>query len=280
MTSFVTSVDGTRIAFDRRGRGDLLVLVGGMFSDRRTIEPLARELSKRFTVITYDRRGRGDSGDAPPYAVEHEIEDLACLIRDAGGSAAVYGHSSGAGLALRAAAAGLPVTTLVLHEPPYGADDERSRAQARALACGVRRAIDAGRHAEAIALFLRASGSPPDVVDEACRRPDMLAIARTMPYDFAVMGDDEGGTIPIELVRAIDVPTLLLAGGTSASCFRDAATRIVRLLDDGHLVVLGGRGHDAPADVVAPVVTDFVTTVLRVRQPVRSFAAEPTALQR
>ena len=58
-------------------------------------------------MIAYDRRGRGDSGDTAPYAVEREIEDLEALVAEADGSPFVFGHSSGAALALEAAAGGL-----------------------------------------------------------------------------------------------------------------------------------------------------------------------------
>ena len=111
--------DGTMIAFDRYGDGPPVIMTVGAFNTRSQTEPLARTLAPRFTVLNYDRRGRGDSGDTAPYAVEREIEDIAALIAAAGGSAALFGHSSGATLALKAAAAGLPVTRLVLYEPPF-----------------------------------------------------------------------------------------------------------------------------------------------------------------
>ena len=77
---------------------------------------------RAFSVFTYDRRGRGASGDTAPYAVEREIEDLAAVIAAAGGSASVHGMSSGAALALKAAAAGLPITQLSVYEPPFTTD--------------------------------------------------------------------------------------------------------------------------------------------------------------
>ena len=123
----VTSSDGTRIAFERFGEGSPVILVGGATCDRAMTRPLAEELAERFAVINYDRRGRGDSGDTQPYAVKREIEDIGALIAEAGGKASVYGHSSGAGLALHAAAHGLPITGLALHEPPYAPDGEEER---------------------------------------------------------------------------------------------------------------------------------------------------------
>jgi pimeloyl-ACP methyl ester carboxylesterase len=102
----VTSSDGKKIAFDRSGDGQPAIVVGGQLCDRALTRPTAEELAKHFTVFNYDRRGRGDSGDTAPYTIEREIEDLGALIAEAGGRASVYGHSSGAGLALHAAAHG------------------------------------------------------------------------------------------------------------------------------------------------------------------------------
>jgi pimeloyl-ACP methyl ester carboxylesterase len=80
---------------------------------------LAPELAEHFTVFTYDRRGRGDSGENSPYSVDREVEDLDALIKEAGGSACVFGHSSGAVLALNAAARGLAIHRLALRSPVH-----------------------------------------------------------------------------------------------------------------------------------------------------------------
>src|SRR5918995_4112272 len=130
----VTSSDGTPIAFDKLSDGQPVIVVGGQLCDRALTRPTAEELAKHFTVFNYDRRGRGDSGDTAPYAVEREIEDIEAPIVEAGGTASVYGHSSGAALALHAAAAGLPITKLVLHEPPYNPEGEEERRISREYA--------------------------------------------------------------------------------------------------------------------------------------------------
>jgi pimeloyl-ACP methyl ester carboxylesterase len=123
MTDTVTSNDGTTIAYDRSGDGPPLVVVNGAMSQRADVVELASQLVTTFTVFAYDRRGRGDSGDTQPYAVMREIEDLDAVIAAAGGSAFVFGHSSGAVLALRASAAGLAIPKLVMYEPPFIIDD-------------------------------------------------------------------------------------------------------------------------------------------------------------
>lgn len=258
MPAYVTSADGTRIAFDRLGDGEAVIIVGGLSCDRLTFHPLAQAVARQFSAVSYDRRGRGLSQNTEPYAVEREIEDLASVIVGVGGSASVYGHSSGAGLALRAAAAGLPIVKLMLHEPPYGPDDEQSQREAQDLAETIRRAIAEDRRSDAIRMFLAASGMPDEMSDNLSNDPKMLSLSPTMPYDFEVMGDFTGGAIPEELVSKVDTPTLVIAGGASPDFFRDTATRIAELLPNGRLAVLDGQDHAAPADVVAPVVAEFL----------------------
>ena len=96
---YTTSRDGTPIAYGRTGEGPALVLVDGALCFRGfgPMGPLAELLVPGFAVHRYDRRGRGDSGDTQPYAVAREVEDLAAVIEAAGGSASVFGMSSGAG---------------------------------------------------------------------------------------------------------------------------------------------------------------------------------------
>jgi pimeloyl-ACP methyl ester carboxylesterase len=258
-TQRVTSADGTRITYDLLGEGPPLVVVGGLLCDRRRTGPVARALAAFATVINIDRRGRGDSGDIAPYSVDREIEDLAAVIDANGGRAAVYGHSSGAGLALRAAAHGLPLTHLVLHEPPYGGDDEESTGGARALAQQVVTAIADGRGADAIDVFMTAAGVPAEMVEGMRTDPRMLAMAHTMRYDIEVMGElERGGTIPRDTVQAVRVPTLVLAGGASPDFFRDTATRIAALLADGRYEVLDNEGHDARPELIARIVGAFI----------------------
>src|SRR5215813_8773258 len=147
-----TSKDGTTIAFDRYGDGEPVILVQPAFG-HRSFNPqfveLAELLAPHFTVFNYDRRGRGDSGDTAPYAVEREIEDLDALIAEAGGSSAVFGYSSGATLALKAAAHRLAIGKLALYEPPFLVDDSRPRPSAD-LPGQHAALISAGRRGDAV----------------------------------------------------------------------------------------------------------------------------------
>jgi pimeloyl-ACP methyl ester carboxylesterase len=105
MMQHITSNDGTAIAYEKVGKGPALILIGGALNDHKAVAsgmPLAKRLAANFTVYSYDRRGRGASGDTKPYAIEREVEDIAALIQNAGGSAYAYGMSSGGALALEA----------------------------------------------------------------------------------------------------------------------------------------------------------------------------------
>lgn len=200
-TSTITSKDGSTIAYDRLGHGPALILVGGAFDDRNspaTGRPLAALLATTFTVFAYDRRGRGESGDTPPYAVAREVEDLAAMIGEAGGAAMVYGLSSGAALVLEAAASGLPITKLALYEPPFQLDPYTA-GQSREYSKTLNALLAEGRRGDAAALFMTRVGMPEPMIEQmrhAPMWPALEAMAPTLAYDSAVMGDADGGGVP------------------------------------------------------------------------------------
>ncbi|HJQ72740.1 MAG TPA: alpha/beta hydrolase, partial [Actinomycetota bacterium] len=187
----ITSRDGTAIAFDRMGEGAPVVLVTGGSVDRMSNAPLAQELASDFTVLNYDRRGRGPSGDTPPYAIEREIEDIEAMLEAAGGSANLYGSSSGAALALQATAAGLPVTKLALWEPPY-IIDENARPP-RDQVEQYETMVAEGRRGDAAEYFMtKVVGMPPEFAAQARNEPwwpNQEALAHTLAYDARIMGD-------------------------------------------------------------------------------------------
>ncbi|GAB3145070.1 alpha/beta hydrolase [Micromonospora sonneratiae] len=260
----VRSADGTTIAFDQHGEGPAVVLVGGATQHRR-IDPstgqLTTLLATDFTVVHYDRRGRGDSGDTGPYAVEREIDDLAALIKQVGGTAHVYGMSSGAVLALRATAAGLPVTRLALYEPPFIIDDSRPALPADYLD-RLTELLSAGRRADAVGHFMTyAVGLPPEVVAEM-RGSQMWAaaeaVAHTLAYDGAVMGDTMSGRpLPRSWATSVTVPTLAIDGGESPTWARDAVRALADLLPRARHRTLPGQTHGADPTVLAPVLREF-----------------------
>jgi pimeloyl-ACP methyl ester carboxylesterase len=257
----VTSADGTRIAFEPRGGGPVVILVGGAFNDRSTVAALAGALTG-FTTIAYDRRGRGDSGHASGdgFAVEREIEDLAALIAYAGGSASLFGHSSGAVLALEAAAAGLPVERIAVYEPPYVVGGHRPRPAAD-LFDRVRACVEEDRRDEAATLFLtEGGGTPPQVVEQMRGSetwPWLTGLAHTLPYDLAVCGP--GCALPADRLAKITAPTLALGGGDSPRWMTEAARAVAAVVADGRYLTIAGEDHAVlrNPDALRPVLTDF-----------------------
>jgi pimeloyl-ACP methyl ester carboxylesterase len=252
----VTSNDGTPIGFDRLGSGPPVVLVCGGSVDRMSNAGLAGVLADRFTVLNYDRRGRGDSGDTAPYAVEREIEDIAAVIGAAGGSAHLYGSSSGAALALEAAAAGLPIDMLALWEPPYipegvprpPADTAKTYTEL----------VDAGRRGDAVEFFMsKVVGLPDEFVTQARSSPfwpQQEALAHTLAYDATIMGDY---SLPTERAAAVKVPTIVMAGDASFPWMSDTARALAEALPEGELRILEGQTHDAAPEALAAAITEF-----------------------
>ncbi|QIP84508.1 alpha/beta fold hydrolase [Streptomyces sp. Tu 2975] len=251
------STDGTLIAYERRGGGPALVLVGGALCTAASDAPLAELLAPHFSVFTYDRRGRGASGDTSPYAVQREIEDLAAVIGAAGGHAAVHGISSGAALALHAAAAGLPITRLSVYEPPFETDP--AAAQGNTEYVGRMTALLAqGRRGDALAAFMTATGMPEEAVDGLRPLPawsGMEALAHTLAYDHAVMGD---GVVPTGLLASVTAPVMVVDGGASPTGMRDAARAVATALPRGRHRTLTGQTHEVAPHVLAPTLVRFL----------------------
>jgi pimeloyl-ACP methyl ester carboxylesterase len=252
----VTSRDGTTIAFDQLGDGPPIILVGGGSVDRSANAPLAALLASHFSVINYDRRGRGDSGDAAPYAVEREIEDLDVLINKAGGSAFVYGTSSGGVLALEAAASGLAITKLALWEPPFVLDE--SRRPPADTARTYTELVTTGRRGDAVEFFMtKVVGLPPEFVAHARTQPfwqAQEALAHTLAYDATIMGDY---SLPTERAASVVVPTLVIAGGASFSFMRETARVLANIIPDGQSCTLEGQEHNVDPAALAPVLVEF-----------------------
>ena len=243
------------IAFDQLGNGSPVILVLGAFNTRDTGAPLAAALSAHHTVINYDRRGRGDSGDSSPYAVEREIEDLDVLVRHAGGSAALFGFSSGAALALAAAAHGLAITRLALFDLPLRASGPANPVD---HAAALDELVRAGRRGDAVEYFQgQMVGLPAPLIAQlrtAPFRPALEAMAHTLVYEARVLGD---GLVPREQARAVRCPTLAIAGGKAAPFMRETAAELARLVPDGRALVLEAATQDLVPEVLAPPLLDF-----------------------
>ncbi len=259
----VTSKDGTKIAYDKRGTGPAVILVDGALCYRSfgPMTHLAELLAPHFSVYAYDRRGRGDSSNSKPYAVEREVEDIGALIKETGGSAFLFGTSSGGCLALEAAIRlGDKIRKLAIYEPPYnsekaaGPDWQKYRKQLAEL-------LAADRRGDAVALFMKFVGTPPDQIDgmrQAPMWPMFEAVAPTLAYDAATMGEDR--TVPIDRAARVKIPVLVMDGGASKQMIpfmHVTATALAKAIPHAQQRTLDGQTHDVNLEVLAPVLTEF-----------------------
>ncbi|MEV4358175.1 alpha/beta hydrolase [Nonomuraea sp. NPDC049625] len=260
----VQSKDGTEIAFDVWGDGQPLIMIDGATA-HRAVNPINAEVGQllrdEFRVYAYDRRGRGESTDTAPYAVEREFEDLAALIDHAGGSAIVFGWSSGAVLALHAVAAGLPITRLALFEPPFVVDDSRPPLPAdyveRLDAC-----VADGRPGDAVEVFMTAAvGLPAEMVTGMRQSPvwpPTEAVAHTIAYDGRIMGTTmSGAPLPRDRWAAVTVPVLVMHGTGTMPWLITGARALSDLLPTATLRAIPGENHGTTADVLAAALREF-----------------------
>lgn len=259
---FVTSKDGTRIGYDTTGGGPALILVDGAMCYRAfgPSTQLAPLLAPHFTVFTYDRRGRGESGDAPTYDITREVEDLEALIDAAGGSAMLYGVSSGAALALEVASKVRTVTKLALYEAPFIVDNSRSPITSDYWG-RISQAVAANRRGTALSLFLRAVGVPGFVV-MVMRLTSiwkkLKTIAHTLPYDGALVWENQQGRqLTARRWRSISAPTLVMDGGNSPPWMRNGTRALADALPNAVYRTLPGQTHMVKANVHAPVLIEF-----------------------
>jgi pimeloyl-ACP methyl ester carboxylesterase len=251
----VKSADGTVLAYDRTGDGPPLIVSVGAFCTRHTFAAPA-DLGRHFTVITYDRRGRGDSGDTLPFAPEREYEDLAAIAAAAGSEPPfVFGHSSGAAIALRAAAAGLPVAGIVAYEAPFLNEDAPRPAVDPAE--HIRQLVSSDRRREAVAFWMSDVIHLPDEMLAQLEGAPWVAalepLTPTLPYDIAVT---DGGVPMSELAR-ITAPVLVLGGKNSPGWFQRSVAEQAAATPGAQLRMLDGFDHNAPPEVIAPILIDF-----------------------
>lgn len=258
----VTSKDGTTIAFDQWGAGPVVILVDGALQYRafdQGMVQLAELLAPHFTMIHYDRRGRGDSTDTQPYALEREIEDIEAIIDDAGGSAPLYGISSGAALAMEAAIA-LPdkVSKLAMYEAPYN-DDPVAQQTWRKYVKELRELLAADRKGDAVGHFMMlvgASAADVEGIRQTPMWPQWESIGHTLAYDhIAALGEE--GSIPTDRAARVSMPALVMNGSESFPFMHTTAVTLAKAMPNGQHRTLEGQTHEVAAEAIAPVLIEF-----------------------
>lgn len=264
----IKSKDNTIIAYEVMGNGPAIILVAAAAASHEDAAGLAAHLAEHFTVYNYDRRGRGQSSDTLPYTVDREIEDIEALIDIAGGSAALFGSSSGSVLALEAASKlNHKVSQLYMFEPPFIVSDMRP-AVPQEYVKHLNELTDAGKRGEAVEYFMTAAvGVPSEFLEFMKADPSwtkMEQMAHTLAYDGEIMGSTQSGK-PLPVNRwHISVPTLVLAGENSEPFLHEAAKALTNLLKNSEYRALAGLDHGAvftsPKEL-AQSITEFAQLV-------------------
>jgi pimeloyl-ACP methyl ester carboxylesterase len=253
------SKDGTTLAYDVNGSGPSLIYITGA-SCFRSFKPIvqdAKVFATEFTVYSYDRRGRGDSGNTLPYSMEREIEDIEAMIDAAGGTAYLYGHSSGAVLALEAALRlGSKVQKVVMYDAPY-VHDEEEKAEYKQLSQTIHKLLDNGKNAQAMSTFLKGIGMPKVFVWLLPLFPGwrtMKALAPTLAYDIALTQDMP----PVERATRVSVPTQIIVGGKSPARVQDVGRQLSKAIPNAKFVQLAGQDHMVSAKALLPLLSGFL----------------------
>lgn len=257
---YVTSRDGTRIGFLRRGIGPGMVLVQGAMGTAYNFDQLAQFLAPVFTVYTPDRRGRGMS--AKPYDSKHniarEVEDVEAILTETGASQ-IFGLSSGAMITLEAARTLPQVTRASVYEPPFYLDGISHD--------GIRQLnaeIAQGDMAAALVTSLLVAKTAPTLI-QILPNPisrllarfvlyidDMIPQRKTITYaklrdlvpgiryDFNVVGGMDG---KMETLASITKPMLLLSGTKSPAFLRQSIGKLKGILSQAQHIEFDGLGH-------------------------------------
>jgi pimeloyl-ACP methyl ester carboxylesterase len=258
----VSSADGTQIAVEAVGEGRPVVLIGGAFNDRTTVAGLAQVLSPCYQAVTYDRRGRGDSGDeSRDYSADREMEDLRAVIGHVGAAASIFGHSSGAVLALEAAARGLPVQKVAAYEAPYIPEGSRPR-PAPDVAERLVKLVQAGDDDGATVLFQTEVIGLPDEMVAGMRHSDvwgfLTSLAHSLPYDYALF--EPGNPVPTARLATIGVPVLAIAGSNTFPWLATATEQVADAIPGSRFLVLEGQDHGVlhQPGVLLPHLREFL----------------------
>jgi pimeloyl-ACP methyl ester carboxylesterase len=252
----VTSGDGTRIAYARRGSGRPLALVHGTGVERssfRFVEPL---LTDRFTLYAVDRRGRGGSGDSTEgYAIEQEFADIAAVVDSLAEPADLFGHSYGASVALGAARLARNVRRLILYEPAPGVPVDPE------LLVRLDDLLAEGEGDQLLSVFLTEVGLDPDAIEQLRASPSWglrVTTAHTIPRELRA---EQRYRPDSAAFASLTVPALLLLGSESPQWAKKGTEVVQSVLPENQVAVLHGEGHTAlmtAPELVADEVARFL----------------------
>ncbi len=261
MSQYVRSADGTRIAYDRQGTGPGVILVGGAMQfrgfDQTTIEMAGLLAGLGLTVINFDRRGRGDSEAALPISLSATVADIGALAAELDGPVTLFGNSSGGAISLAAAAAGLPVSHLVLFEVPLGTEGGQDGAE---FLAGLRTQIATGDWDATVSYFMK--DMPPQVLAGARQSPGwsvMVGMGPSLEADAESIAWTQSAPRR-QLWAGVAQPTLVLVGTQTMPKMTTAAESIVASLSNAQMQSMGAIQHGWSPAEMSTLIADFLSS--------------------
>jgi pimeloyl-ACP methyl ester carboxylesterase len=257
-----TARDGTVLAYRVQGDGPLTLLLHGGFLDSRAWLGLMPLLTQERTVVAPDRRGHGESGRyGDHHRLDDDVDDLAVLAREldpAGRGIELFAHSAGGHVALAAACAGIPISRLVMYEPPAIGDPPITDAVWKQMDD----AVDADDRERLVILALN------EVVGASTgERIPPPAFSSIFQTPFGQMLLDNALSIPVELraqedhswhetsLESMTIPILLLVGADSPPFNRRFADWVANVAPSAQVSELAHATHGTPMEDPARVAS-------------------------
>ena len=253
-----TSKDGTTIAYEMRGSGEKLLCIFGAtcYKDYFAVQSDIKEFAKHFSVINYDRRGRGESGGRGSWTIDKELDDIEALIEAVGAPVHLYGHSSGAVLALEA---GLrfpeKVKTVTVYDVSY-VSSVAEQQEYRALKERVEKLLQNGDHGAALKVFLQGIGMPRLFSLILPLMPgwrQLKKLAPTLRHDIALTEV----LPPAGRLARLKVPSLILVGEKNPPSLMANYRLLTRSIPGARGKSYPGKDHLASAAVFIDDIRAF-----------------------
>jgi pimeloyl-ACP methyl ester carboxylesterase len=265
---YVTSADGTTIAYQTIGSGPGLVVVSGAVLHPDAYTKLTKILGQSFAVHVVHRRGRGLSGpQGRDYSIEKECHDVISVL-DATQSHRLFGHSFGALLAVETARREPPgLDHVVAYDPAYTLN-KRELADFLPEFAGAVARRKYGRALTSIQRGLQVGGRLDRMPVSVAICANWLltatvsrAIRPILPTVIAEVGAAFTPATPPSAFRTITADTLILVGEHSPQWLKDHAAAIASVAPSARLHNMPGLDHNGPLmkpNQVAAAITIFL----------------------
>jgi len=245
--------------FERRGAGDLVVLLHPVGLDRTFWDELPSILSSEHTVVAVDIAGHGNSPDAArPGRMADRIDDIVELLHtlDAG-PAILIGVSFGGMIAQQVALAHPDrVSGLILAgcpgAIPAAARDAIRKRGADAELEGMQAVLDT---------TLERWFTPPFMSTDAVQKVADRLLA-DKPSNWAAAWEAVAEHDALERLLSLDIPTLVIAGEKDAATSLDAKRALAAAIPHSRLAILPGAPHIMQiecAEAFTVAVTGFLS---------------------